>query len=96
MRPSMMLTRHAHKRSTGRAIPPGVARLIRDYGEVREAGGGAHRFALSGSSMAELRREWGPEIAKAIEPFRKRNAYVVAEGDQIITVAFASRPQKRD
>lgn len=33
----------------------------------------------------------GRELTKAIEPYRSRNAYVVAVGGRIVTVAFASK-----
>jgi hypothetical protein len=42
--------------------------------------------------MCELRQFAGRELAKAIEPYRSRNAYVVAVGGRIVTVAYASSP----
>lgn len=92
MRPSHALTRHAHERSTARSIPPGIAEMIIEYGASRDAGDGARKFALSSRSMSLLRRQFGPGITKALEPYRRRGAYVVARANAIITVAFADRP----
>ena len=37
----LAFTRHARDRATARAIPPGVAALILDYGEAQDARAGA-------------------------------------------------------
>jgi hypothetical protein len=88
---SLPLTRHAHDRATARAIPPGVASLIVDYGEPRAARDGARRYALSKHSLSAIKKDFGPEIAKAVAAFRR--AYVVVgEGMAVITVAYAPRP----
>ena len=92
MRPTRILSHHAHNRSTERQIPPGIAEMIIDYGASRNAGDGARKFALSRDSMAALRRDFGRQIAKGLEPYRQRGAYVVAEAEKIITVAFAGKP----
>jgi hypothetical protein len=85
-------TRHARERSTARAIPPMIAELIIEFGTSRDAGDGARKYALTRESMRALRRFAGPAITKAVEPYRSRNAYVVAAAGRIVTVAFASRP----
>jgi hypothetical protein len=85
-------TRHANEQSGARVIPPMIAEIIVEYGESRDAGDGARKYALSKRSMRELRQVAGRELAKAIEPYRSRHAYVVAAGGRIITVAYASSP----
>jgi hypothetical protein len=85
-------TRHANERSGARIIPPMIAEIVVEYGESRDAGDGARKYALSKRSMCELRQFAGRELAKAIEPYRSRNAYVVAVGGRIVTVAYASSP----
>ena len=92
MQPTYELTRHARERSTGRGIPPMIVEFILEFGKSRDAGDGARKFALTSESMREIRRFGGREIAKAVAPYRNRNAYVVAENQRIITVAYASRP----
>ena len=47
-------------------------------GESRDAGDGARKYALTKRSMSALRQVAGRELAKAIESYRNRNAYVVA------------------
>lgn len=89
---SYAFTRHARERSTGRSIPPMIAEIIIDFGQSRDAGDGTRKYALTSESMREIRRCGGREIAKAVEPYRSRNAYVVAAGQRIVTAAFASRP----
>ena len=92
MRPTRMLSHHAHNRSTERQIPPGIAEMIIEYGTSRDAGDGARKFSLSRDSMSALRRDFGRELVKVVEPYRQRGAYVVAEAEKIITVAFAGKP----
>ena len=92
MDPSYTFTQHANDRSTARTIPTMVAEIIIEYGEARDAGGGALKYALTKQSMRRLRKVAGRELTKAIEPYRSRNAYVVAIGGRIVTVAFASKP----
>ena len=86
------MTRHGRERSTGRRIPPGIAEMILAYGESRDARDGARKYGLSAGSMAELRRDYGPELPKILEPYRRRGAFVVAAADRIVTVAFAGKP----
>jgi hypothetical protein len=86
------LTRHARERSTERGIPPIIADLIVEFGTSYDAEGGARKYALSKQSMRELRRAGGPLLTETLARYRKRNAYVVAAGGTIITVAFATRP----
>ena len=90
MHSSYSYTRHANDRSSARLIPPMIAEIIIEYGEPQDVGGGALKYALTKRSMRELRKFAGRELAKAIEPYRNRNAYVVAQGCRIITVAYAS------
>lgn len=92
MHQSYVFTRHARERSTARAIPPMIAEMIVDYGRSRDAGDGARKYAFTKDSMRELRRIAGREVVKVLEPYRNRNAYVVAAAGRIITAAFASRP----
>lgn len=92
MHSSYVYTRHASERSTARAIPWMIAEIIIEYGESRDAGDGTRKYALTKRSMCELRQIAGRELAKAIGPYRNRNAYVVAIGGRIVTVAYASSP----
>lgn len=92
MNSSYVYTRHANERSTARTIPPMIAEIIIEYGESRDAGEGARKFALTKRSMHELRRVGGRGLANAINPYRNRNAYVVVIGGRIVTVAYASNP----
>lgn len=85
-------TRHANERSSARSIPPMIAEIIIEYGDSRDAGDGARKYALTKRSMCQLRQHAGRELAKAIGPYRNRNAYVVASGDRIITVAYSPTP----
>lgn len=85
-------TLHASERSTARAIPMMIVEIIIEYGEACDAGDGALKYALTKQSMSKLRKVAGRELAKAIEPYRNRNAYVVAAGSRIVTVAFAAKP----
>ena len=52
--------------------------------------------ALNGSfrsrTVCRIRRHAGRELVKAIGPYRNRNAYVVANGDRIITIAYSPVP----
>lgn len=92
MRLTHILSHHAHNRSTERKIPAGIAEMIIEYGASRDAGDGARKFGLSGDSMLALRRDFGRELVKVVEPYRQRGAYVVAEAEKVITVAFAGKP----
>ena len=69
-----------------------IAEIIIEYGESRDAGDGARKYALTKRSMCELRRVAGRGLANAINPYRNRNAYVVVIGGRIVTVAYASNP----
>jgi hypothetical protein len=92
MTSSYAFTRHAKDRSGVRAIPEMIAELIVEYGESRDAGDGARKYALTKESMSLLRRRAGSGVAKAIGFYRDRNAYVVASGGRIITVAYSYYP----
>lgn len=83
------MTRHARERATARNIPPMIAELIVEFGASRECGDGARSYALTGDSMRAIRKAAGKEIAKAIEPYRTRKAYVIANAGRIVTAAFA-------
>jgi hypothetical protein len=85
-------TRHANDRSTARTIPMMIAEIIVEYGEGRDAGDGALRYALTKQSMSKLRKVAGRELTKTIEAYRNRNAYVIVARGRIVTVAFASKP----
>ncbi len=85
-------THHAKDRSGVRAIPQMIAELIIEYGESRDAGDGARKYALTKENMSLLRRRAGSGIAKALSFYRARNAYVVTSGDRIITVAYSNHP----
>lgn len=84
------LTRHARHRAEQRKVPAPVIGLILDYGDCRDAGEGAQKFALSKKSLRTLRRELGDRLPGSLERFRK--AYVVAAEGRVITVAFSRRP----
>jgi hypothetical protein len=90
MTSSHSFTRHANERSTARNISPMIAEIILEYGESRDAGDGALKYALTKQSMGELRKRAGRELAKAIAQYR--NAYVVARAGRIITVAYSRVP----
>lgn len=90
MRHTLQITHHARHRAEQRAVPSPVIRLILDYGECRDAGNGAWKFALSKASLRALRRDLGSRIPCHLEHFRK--AYVVANKGRVITVAFSRRP----
>lgn len=92
MEKAYRLTRHARERSTARDIPPLIAETIIAFGQSRDAGDGTRKYALSKESMRELRRVAGRAMTNAIAPYRNRNAYVLVSGENIVTVAFASRP----
>ena len=92
MASSYEFTRHAKERSSTRNIPEMVAEIIVEYGESRDAGDGALKYVLTKKSMSELRRRAGASIVNAIAFYRDRNAYVVASGGRIVTVAYASSP----
>lgn len=92
MTSSHSFTRHAHERSTARSISPMIAEIILEFGESRDAGDGARKYILTKRSMGELRRRAGRELAKAIDHYRSRNAYVVARAGRIITVAYSRAP----
>lgn len=84
------LTNHARNRSEQRGIPSPVIGLILDYGDCRDAGEGARKYALSKDSLRELKRDLGKKAPSNLDRFRK--AYVVSAAGKIITVAFAHRP----
>jgi hypothetical protein len=92
MRSTYEFTRHAHDRSSARVISPMIAEIIIEYGESKDAGDGARKYALTKQSMCELRHIAGRELTKAINFYRNRNAYVVAVGGRIVTVAYSHAP----
>ena len=47
-------TRHAKERSTARSISPMIVELIIEYGESRDAGDGARKYALTKRSMCDF------------------------------------------
>jgi hypothetical protein len=83
------MTQHARERTTARNIPPMIAEIIVEFGDSRECGAGARSYTLTGDSMRAIRKVAGKEIAKAIEPYRTRKAYVIENAGRIITTAFA-------
>ena len=86
-------TKHGRDRWTSRRIFPGVVDLILDYGECASARDDAQKFFLTKASVRKVRREYGPGIAKALQPYRA--AYIVVCGGKIVTVAFSPRPFNR-
>lgn len=90
MRPHLVLTRHAHERSTGRSIPPLVAEFIVEYGQSFDAGDGTRKYFLTKDSLRAIRRHGGPEFAKVLAPYRNRGAYALLAGDRVVTLAYAN------
>lgn len=90
MTPSLPYTRHARDRSTARGIMPPVVELILTYGDSRNAGDGARKYALSGTSFRQIRRELGRDISRSLGKYRR--VYVVASPDRIVTVAWRHQP----
>jgi len=87
---AFQITRHARHRSEQRAIPGSVIGLILDYGECRDAGDEARKFALSKASLRALRRDLGTRASDNLDRYRK--AYVVAARGRVVTVAFSRHP----
>ena len=87
---NMNFTDHARSRIISRSIPEGVVGIILEYGESARKVEGADRLALTKRSLKEYRKHYGAALAKALEPFRR--AYVVVDGDMIITAAFSRSP----
>ncbi len=87
---TLQMTRHARHRAEQRAVPGSVIGLILDYGDCRDAGEGARKFALSKASLRALRRDLGIHAPGNLERYRK--AYVVAAGGHVVTVAFSQHP----
>ena len=87
---NMNFTSHARSRIVSRSIPEGVIGIILEYGESARKVQGADRLALTKKSIKEYRKRYGAALAKALEPFRR--AYVVVDGDKIITAAFSRSP----
>ena len=85
-----ILTQHAADRAAQRSIPVEVIDLILTYGESREAGDGARKYALSRRGLREVRKDRATEARTRLDHFRR--AYVVATDEKIITAAFASKP----
>lgn len=87
---SHKLTRHAADRAAQRSIPVEVIDLILTYGESRDAGDGARKYALSRRGLREVRKDRATEARTKLDHFRR--AYVVTNGEKIITAAFAAKP----
>lgn len=87
---TLPLTNHASRRAAQRAIPISVVKLILEYGDSKNAGNGARKYALSKTSMKNLRRDLGASKSASLDKFR--STYVVSSDDAVITVAFATRP----
>ncbi len=81
---------HAQGRIAQRGLSPHEVQLIRDYGESRQAGEGARKFALSRHSVRELREDFSDLSRRRLDLLRR--AYVVATDDVVVTAAFANRP----
>ena len=85
-----VFTQHAKERSVERTIPPMIVEFIIEFGDSIDAGDGARKYILTKRSMRELRQRAGREITKALDFYRSRYAYVVANGNRILTVAYAN------
>lgn len=85
MAPDLAYTRHARDRSTARGLTPQIVDLILSDGHSRDAGDGARKYALSGTSFRKIKRELGRDTSRSLEKYRR--AYVVASPDRIVTVA---------
>ena len=83
-------THHAWERIAQRGLSPHEVQLICDYGESRQAGEGARKFALSRRSIRELREDFATLSRRRLDLLR--HAYVVATDDLIVTADFANRP----
>ena len=84
-------TKHARKRLQQRSIPPGIVSLIMEFGAEARAGDGATSYFLTKDSCREIKRWFGGGFADAIGRYRR--AYVIADGETVITAAFGSRPR---
>ena len=89
---NMNYTSHARNRMESRSIPEGVVGIILEYGEPVRKVEGADRVALTKKSLKEYKKRYGDKLAKALEQFRR--AYVVVDGDTIITVALSRSPMQ--
>ncbi|MCG6557686.1 hypothetical protein MB818_05715 [Ruegeria sp. 1NDH52C] len=87
---SYKLTRHAANRAAQRSIPIDVIDLILAYGDSRDAGDGARKYALSRRGLREVRKDRATKSPSKLDHFRR--AYVIASDEKIITAAFASKP----
>lgn len=83
------MTLHAKQRAAQRVIPDEIISLILEYGEARNAGDAAEKFALTRVSLRQIRRELGRGATPALSHYRK--AYIVAARGRVITAAFAAR-----
>lgn len=84
------LTRHAADRAAQRSIPVEVIDLILTYGDSRDAGEGARKHALSRRGLREVRKNRAAKADSKLDHFR--HAYVITNGEVIITAGFASKP----
>ena len=89
---NMNYTNHARDRMESRDIPEGVVGIILEYGEPIRKVEGADRVALTKKSLKAYRKRYGAALTKALDAFRA--AYVVVDGNSIITVAFSRSPAK--
>ena len=89
---NMNYTDHARDRMESRDIPEGVVGIILEYGEPIRKVEGADRVALTKKSLKAYRKRYGTALTKALDVFRA--AYVVVDGNNIITVAFSRSPAK--
>lgn len=87
---SIVLSQHAQGRIAQRGLSLNEIQLIRDYGESRQAGEGARKFALSRRSVRELREDFSNLSRRRLDLLRR--AYVVATDSVVVTAAFANRP----
>lgn len=84
-----MITTHARKRCTGRAIPLSVLELLQSYGrEIRTHG--CSKFYLDKSSRRQLVRDLGGEAVQHLG--HKLDAYVVVTDDGwTVTAAYRTK-----
>lgn len=88
--PFIAFSLHAQGRIAQRGLSLNEVQLIWDYGESRQAGEGARKFALSRRSVRELREDFSNLSRRRLDLLRR--AYVVATDDVVVTAAFANRP----
>jgi hypothetical protein len=92
MRDTIRFTDHGRMRANTRGFPPLVIEMILDFGESRDALDGARKYALTKSSIREIRRYAGHNVADELNRYKSRHAYVVASSGRVITTAYADKP----